>query len=254
MAKGDKRKPRKNFIYGTTAGKVTEIEVTYDLTSDGVRFGGDMVNIYSEVTYDRRKSEKVLSRIPQSMDELSHSQDQALEKNYDVLCAVDTNTRVINGERVSIVGLIVVELVFVPDPEGLVKAWRYESPFCLEFVDIKGSPENFGWIAAIEELRQSGVFQGKGRIGVIVDSDLGNIADFNSRTKPVFAEVTLPQNVQLIYASADAGKENLVNKMISMADSISSKCLKMLQSGTIPFNKKNSSHPWYARKRIIKPA
>jgi hypothetical protein len=62
-----KRKKRSEAIYATTASaETTEIVATYDHSTGQMSFGADMVNVYSEVTYERSKGPKVLSRIPQT--------------------------------------------------------------------------------------------------------------------------------------------------------------------------------------------
>jgi hypothetical protein len=183
MAKHKNKKPRQEYVYGTTANKVSSIEVIYDPATDSFRFGGEMENTYSQITYSRKKGEKVLSRLPQSNNGIFHNQHLALEKNYDFLCAVDTNTRIIKEKRVSAVGVLVIESVYIPQAQSLGKAWQFSSPFCFEFVEIRGNPENFGWLAALEEFARLGVLDGKKKVGMIVDSDLGNIPDFNSQKK-----------------------------------------------------------------------
>jgi len=253
MAKKSTRKPRKDYICGTTASEVSNIEIVYDSETDSLRFGNDMINTYSEVSYERKKNEKILSRIPQENGGLHYNQEWALENNYDFICAVDTNTRNIQNKRVSAVGVVVIDSIFVSSKQEIRKAWQFSFPFCFEFVEIKEKPENLGWIAVIEELTKSGMLEGKEQVGLIVDSDLGNIADYNARKKPVFANVFLPKSIKLIYASADAGKENPVNKMIVTADSIASQSLAALEAGEIPFNQNISANPHYERIRTIKP-
>jgi hypothetical protein len=53
-----------------------------------------------------------------------------------------------------------------------------------------------------------------GKIGLIVDSDLGNHQAFNNREIPIFDDFYLPENVTIIYASDKGGTEYLSTKMI----------------------------------------
>jgi hypothetical protein len=249
-----KRKKRSEAIYGTTASaETTEIAVTYDHSTGRVSFGADMVNVYSEVTYERRKGPKTLSRVPQTEREISFSGGDALKRNFDFVVAVDTNTREIQGKRVSVTGVVTAKHMIVPGPRGLTDYWKFDVPFCIEFVGVKTKPENLGWVATLEQLYLKAHIATTTRIGMIVDSDLGNIPAYNSRKTEVVPGTLLPENVQLVYASSDAGKENIVNKILAIADSVSSQSLAAVQSGAAPFNTTMIDSPWYETMRMIAP-
>jgi hypothetical protein len=247
----NERKPRVDYIYGTTKGEISEFEVTIEPTGE-ISFGRDMINVYSERTYDRAKGPKVLSRVPQDGDLLTFSQGAALKK-YDFLCAVDTNTRLIRGYSVSVVGILTVAPEPLSRPEGPGTFWRFDVPFCLEYIGVKVAPENFGWITAWEHLVQNRIITAAMKVGMIVDSDLGNINSYNQQTKPVFASIHLPKTVQLLYASSDAGKEDVANKALAAADTISTQALRAVEGGAVPFNSELRESPWFERYRIIWP-
>ena len=88
---------------------------------------------------------------------------------------------------------------------------------------------------------------------MIVDSDLGNINKFNQRKKPLLASFYLPPNLQLLYASSDVGKENIVNKVLAVTDSISKQSLDAVEKGIAPFNHERVMSPWYDGYRIFEP-
>ncbi|NIA68445.1 hypothetical protein HBA54_07550 [Pelagibius litoralis] len=251
--KRDTKKTRNEQILATTKGEVSEIALTVDPQTGEIRFENDMLNVYSEVNYDRPKGPKILSRIPQSSPDVSFDSSPALAKNFDFICAVDTNTRRIQGKKVSVVGIVIVQHVLIPEKEGFTRYWQYHVPFCLEYLEIKSSPENFGWLAALEHLKIKNLVEPDIRIGMIVDSDLGNIDAYNKRTKPVDGPDYLPGNVQLIYASGDTNKSDIVNKVLSGADSAASQCLNAIDSGSVPFNTKQLDNNWFEGLRIISP-
>ena len=141
-----------------------------------------------------------------------------------------------------------------PPPPGAEAHWYLDVPFCWEFIGVKSDKvENFGWLAAIEELTARGFMPQSTRVGMVVDSDLGNLSDYNNRRKPFIGTHFLPPNVQLIYASADVGKENIVNKVLSVADSVSGQVLDAVISGEVAFNKTRVEHAWFEGIRIIRP-
>lgn len=249
MAKDNEKKPRTEYIYGRTKGVVSQLEFTVDTSTGEISFGPNVGNTYTEVTYDRAKGPKVLSRIPQEGEALTFSTDAALKKNYDFLCAVDTNTRVIQDKNVSATAVVIV----TPIPQDKGTFWKFDVPFCLEFVELKEPRENFGWVAACEELWRAGKVTKTTRAGMIVDSDLGNINKFNQRKKPLLASFYLPPNLQLLYASSDAGKEYVVNQTLAVADSISTQTLDAIENGLAPFDHERVESPWYEGYRIIEP-
>ncbi|MGE0270243.1 MAG: hypothetical protein AB7M05_08645 [Alphaproteobacteria bacterium] len=245
-------KKRIEHIYATTITEVSEITLTIDHLTGRIQFGEDVANIYSELSYSRAKGPKILSRIPQGAT-VTFNASEALEKHYDFLCAVDTNTRLILGKSVSVVGVVTLQSVYLPEAKGLKKYWQLNVPFCLEYVEIKGSPENFGWMAAYEVLKKRGFLNEKKNVGVIVDSDLGRIADFNNRQKPVDEQEYLPQGITLIYASGDSGKEQISNRALSTADSAATQCLRAIEAGIVPFNPKIVEGRRFERYRLITP-
>ncbi|MFC7379810.1 hypothetical protein [Brevundimonas sp. GCM10030266] len=249
--RGQERKPRDEYIYATTAGPISEIVVTVDQRTGALSFGQEMTNVYSERSYGRAKGPKVVSRIPQGQPELSFDETPALMANFDRLCAIDTNTRVIHGQTISMTGVTTIHPEVIPGPKGLEETWRFDVPFCLEYLDLKVPPENFGWLAAILQLRQIGFLRPAHRIGVVVDSDLGNLRAYNERTKPVLNEQFLMSNVTLIYASADTGKENMINQALGIADTAASQCLKGLETGIIPMITRIEPNAFYDGHRVI---
>jgi hypothetical protein len=249
VAKKQDRKPRAEYIYGTTKGVVKQLEFTVDQGTGEISFGKDTTNVYSETTYGRPKGPKVLSRVPQAGEDLTFSTDAALKKNYDFLCAVDTNTRTIRGKDVSVVGVVIV----TPTPVTGGTFWNFDVPFCLEYIGLKAPQENFGWLTAWEYLVQAGMIKPGMRIGMVVDSDLGNINRYNQRKKPVLQSFPLPENMHLVYASCDAGKENVVNKALAAADSISAPTLRAIDTGVAPFNEERLESPWFEGFRKVTP-
>ncbi|MBB3411910.1 hypothetical protein FHT87_005877 [Rhizobium sp. BK316] len=250
--KDKNRKPRFEHLYGTTADNVSEIVVRVNEATGEIEFGQPMVNVYSQVSYARPKGEKVLTRVPQDSAALSFDIQRALLANFDYTVAVDTNSRTINGRTVSVTAVVAFEEA--SPPPGASAYWKLAVPFCWEFIDLTTEKiENFGWLAAYEQLVAGGHISAGNRLGMIVDSDLGNIPNFNARSAPVFEESFLPPGVQLIYASADAGSENVVNRVLQAADAISAQALDAIARGDVEFNRCDKPTQWYAGLRIINP-
>jgi hypothetical protein len=77
------RKPRTEYIYGTTKGVVSQLEFTVDTETGEIGFGPNVANTYYEASYDRPKRPKVLSRVPQEGETLTFNIFTALRRNYD---------------------------------------------------------------------------------------------------------------------------------------------------------------------------
>ena len=210
-----------------------------DPETGNISFCQEMINVYSEVSYERTKGPKILSRIPQDCsDDISFDASSALEKNYDFVCAVDTNTVELAGKSLSVVGIVTTQPVWFSGRRGLFHGWRFDVPFCLEYIGIKGKPENFGRLSAFDHLEKFGLI-GKGeKVEMIVDSDLTNLTDYNQKKLPKYGPHYLPDNVTLVYGSSDGGKEIVANKALAVADSVSAQCLAAVKSGRVPFNQK----------------
>lgn len=225
--------------------------ISVDSLTGNIRFDQEMTNVYSEITYDRTKGPKVLSRIPQDHPRVSFESQNALRNNFDYYLAVDTNSKTIQGQFISAVGIVRIVPQNIPRTKKLETFWKIEAPFALEFTAAKGKPENLGWLASLEQLYLRKFITGQGKITLIVDSDLGNLGDYNKRAKPIFADALLPLNVTLIYASSDTGRDSLVNQALSVADSIATQILSALENGTVPMNTKIVDSPWYQGMRLI---
>lgn len=137
------KKPHTEYLYGTTVGNVSELIVTVDQRTGGITFGNEMTNVYLEKSYERAKGPKAVYRIPQVNDDMEFDAEAALLKNFDFLCAIDTNTLTVNGKQVSAAGVVTFKETVIPGPTRLEHAWHYDTAFLVEFVGIRHEkPEN----------------------------------------------------------------------------------------------------------------
>jgi len=142
--------------------------------------------------------------------------------SYDHLIAIDTNTNQVNGSTVSITAAYHV----IPQSRNA------ESAFCrarvlalLEFWNVTVKPENLGWWQVLRAL-EAHPQEYAGKIGLVVDSDLGNHQAFNDRTLPIVADYYLPENVTILYGSDKGGAEHLSTKMIKYCHDLASDLYK----------------------------
>lgn len=129
---------------------------------------------------------------------------------YNHVIAVDTNTRTIQGSKVSVTAAI--HLVPTGEQDGFMSAsTTLLSVF--EAWNVIEKPENHGWWQVLGAVSKQADFY-PGKIALVVDSDLGEHELFNSREKPIFIDYYLPENVTIVYGSDKGGPEHLTTNLI----------------------------------------
>jgi hypothetical protein len=191
------------------------------------------VGARATVSYPRTKGRKVVTEAHVSTDAPVWEPDADLVRS-DLFIAVDTNTKVIRGERVSVTGSALGRgnrPVMLPKP--VMEGVEFEialPPFALEFRNA-ADPEVVGWQLILEALLMSPVYDPASRVTLIVDSHLGDIPRYNDRSLPICGDFFLPGNVRLLYASSDVGKERISNQLIAVADREARNVLRQIEAG-----------------------
>jgi hypothetical protein len=137
-----------------------------------------------------------------------------LKQNYDFLIAVDTNTEVVDGTRLSTCFSYVVPRKLAEHDDKVLFV-----PLCgYVFINVREfiNPELLGWHLILKNHVET-VPAKIARVGMIVDSNLGNLPKINQRGMPYLLEHKLPAHVTLIYAS-DAMTDTLPNQMLRYCD------------------------------------
>jgi SEC-C motif-containing protein len=186
------------------------------------------VEVYHDINFDRKKGPKVLNKTPLNSNDLIIDPNIVLQ-NFDRIFAMDTNTKTKNGSIIS-VGCVVL-CKFSNHNEMLFA--EFAPIHCFEFRNVKNRVENVAWMKAFQLMTATPHHYNFSKIGFIVDSDLGSIPAYNNRTKAIYSDYYLPQNIELIYASADVGKEYLANKLISLCDKEATKLLESILSDKV---------------------
>lgn len=130
---------------------------------------------------------------------------------YDYIFVIDTNYKNVDDR-----------LKLCASAIGLLR--RYEQGFFLkklmnltfELLDDNNNPERHAWKIFIETILQIQKLHNK-QIGIVVDSELGYIKEFNNRKKYIIDSFYLPENFNLIYASADKN-DTVLNWAIKQCD------------------------------------
>ncbi len=171
--------------------------------------------------FDRSTKRKVLGRVPLIPGSLN-SNDGMVLKQFDQLLAVDTNTRTIRSETVSVGCVVEVRADYSAIPEV-----RYSvSPAaCVEIRSPKHPPERILWEYVLRGVEMSNDYPSISSLGLLVDSELDALPALNKREESILRDFFVPLKCSLLYASADKGTEWLGYHLIRTCDRVASAAL-----------------------------
>jgi hypothetical protein len=244
-------KKKKNRVQATVIAKNENLSVTYDVLHDKVVFvNAEAESVYHEVFYERDSGkDKMVSQVSSNFNNSYLSQIQNLKNNVDFLFAVDTNTIEIDGQRTSF--SVSYSIPCILSSYGLQIPFQPFLAFEINEVCSMVNPERIGWHLLVQHIIQNSGYNPKHRIVIAVDSELDLHKKINRREMPYYNTHYLPSNIQLMYTSADTGKEFLANQMISSCDKMASKIAKYFKDKKIRLNHwYNGDHLFRGHRRI----
>ncbi len=252
MKNRNEAKVRSTAIIGHTRNRVDSIQIEYDSESDTFNFGDDLSDVHVEESYERRKGKKVVSRVPQPSTSATFKHAKSISNNFDILIAVDTNTKTIHYNEVSYTGITQAHQAYVCDVNGGIELfWQYFTPLCYEITNAKVNPEKLGWIHCIQYVEATKRLAKHKKVGLVTDYDLGNHNRYNEREAPILGRIYLPSRYTLIYASSDVGQDQFANTLIRCADKASNQCFAALMSGELTCSENDERSPYYDSIRKI---
>lgn len=165
---------------------------------------------------------KILNQIRTNNDQINLNPNANLD-NFDWLFAIDTNTKEYNDFKLSIScsAFLKIELEEPElNKETANQKWAAKVTMQAAFIfrNPTVNPEVVGWQELINRIRQSPEFKDTLKIGIIVDSELEALSQFNRREQPIIGDHFLLEKFELIYASSDVGPEYPHNKLIRICD------------------------------------
>lgn len=177
-----------------------------------------------ERNYERTKGPKVTTTAIVDGSAPHFDFRRALSQ-YALCFGVDTNTRNIGGELVSVTGTTTF------DPSQDPSRTQYIYPgIAFEYRGTKASPEKLGWLAFIHAFMKSPNFSVEKRYCLVVDSHLEELPAINRREQPILEGQILPAHFDLAYASADTGN-NIQNRLIKYADRSANDVFELIEAG-----------------------
>jgi hypothetical protein len=228
-------KKKQDRILATITATNNDLSLSYDMHLDKIEIHDAKIeSMHHEVFYERDSGkDKILSQIPCGPDKGYLNQIASLKDNIDFLFSIDTNTVDMNGQRTSF-----SVCYFVPQ---ILSMYRNDLPslpfiaFEINEVSLKINPECIGWHLLIDYIVNNQAYNPKQRIGIAVDSELGNLKSINSRELPYYYKYYLPENIQLLYAF-EKGKDYLINTMLSYCHRAAKKAVRLYKENGIKLN------------------
>ena len=232
-------KPRATSLRWKTDGVVSNISVTIDPLSGTVSPSSvEPGSVFSVVSYDRQSGkEKVLVSAPATVDAPAFDLDLQISLRSSKLIAIDTNTKHICGRKVSVTCAYFSDLSF----RTAAGATPIE-PLCA-YAILDSAPgvnaERIGWNLVLKNHINLGSISATDQVGIVIDSELSDLQDLNSRKKPYYESNFLPDGSFFIFASSDASTDHIASNMISLCDRSASMILNHMSSTQFQFGNGN---------------
>lgn len=221
------KKVRKNRV-DSSFGKLEEGEYTLILTESGLELRNkvsEIVNpskLNSQLYYERDTKPKVLSYSDGSIK--TYETASHVLKNYEYLCAIDTNTRMVHGRLVSVSVICLGRWI----DHGEKTEFNFYHELYMDTFDYEAKAERLAWREFIKLIVKGDSYKGNDTFGIIVDSELGEIPEINSRKIPLYEDYYLPERMYLIYASADKS-DTVQNCIIQKCDQLATDRIDFLE-------------------------
>jgi hypothetical protein len=186
---------------------------------------------YSQTHYENESGkERIITRIQDKVVVGEPDILRYLSSTFDVIVAVDTNTKEIAGERISACCIVHCILQRLPDAgrEGYYASFPWQNTLLFRNSPSDLSPEKFAWISEIRRIKNVERHLGSSRFALVTDHDMNNHALLNAKKSPIFEEFYLPDNFTLLYGRGDGSRESILNELVMHCDKESSTVLEAI--------------------------
>lgn len=172
--------------------------------------------------------EKVINRvqdkvIPNEADLMSY-----LSSSFDLIIAVDTNTKIIGGETVSVSGVVHCIVQNTPEPNRYEVNFPHQGVILFRNCPKELSAEKFGWLTVMQKTTRE-CLNKEQRVALITDHDMDALISYNNKRIPIFRDFYLPDNFIFMYGRGDGPTQNLLNYAVKLCDKKSTDILKEIE-------------------------
>lgn len=197
------------------------------LTIDGCLIKPDVT--FSQTHYiGQSGKEKVINRIQDKVIPNEGDLMKYLSSSFDLIIAVDTNTKVIAGETLSVTGVVYCVVQATPDSTVYNVDFPWHGAVLFRNCPNELPSEKFGWMTVMQEANREPRNTLK-RFALVTDHDLDNHTSYNNKTVPIFRDFCLPNNFALMYGRDDGPNQNILNYVVRQCDRKSTDILKEIE-------------------------
>ncbi len=209
-----------------------EAKICFELINEDGEISSSQLISHGECFEREGKTPKILRLFKNSSPGTIPAVRQA--EFHNRYLAVDTSYKTYGDKLICATACIMIEetldhhRTYMKGEQVLMRC----SPRLIFAAKRESVPERYGWMKMLQGLLNSKLYDPTFKYGFVVDSELNLLQKINARDEPVFEELYSPTNINFIYASADVGKDNLVNKLISSTDKVAHLTLKNFLSSS----------------------
>lgn len=221
-------KKRDHYIYIGSNEPVSAIHYNVNGEIKIIQKNGHEVapdQVLSQTSYERDNGKP---KIITSISNLAITNIPEYLTTFDLVFAIDTNTKEINKEMISVTGLVEAKLTKEIE-QHRIKIDISEKGLFLFTNCTNLHPEKHSWWHFIEILQKEENYSPNLKIAIITDHDLGNHSEYNKGTIPIYKDQILPNNFSLIFATSDTKNDGILNNLISHCDVMASKVINSLE-------------------------
>lgn len=220
------KKPREQIIMVGSPEPLRGLYYDKDkMEFKGLTVDGQLIDTnvtFSQTHYDGKSGkEKVITRVQDKVIPNQEDLFRHLSSSFDLLIAIDTNSKIINEESISVSGVVHCIVRKNSDPNTYYADFPWHGAILFRNCPSALHPEKFGWITEIKRINSVPQNRSK-RFALITDHDLSNHIPFNKKEVPIYDNFYLPDNFQLMYGRSDSSDENLLNYLVKQCDKESS--------------------------------
>jgi len=184
---------------------------------------------YSQTHYKSNSGkEKVITRIQDKVIPNEAELMRHLSSDFDLIIAIDTNTRVIRSERISVSGVVHCALQRTADPNSYHADFPWHGAVLFRNCPSDLPSEKFGWMTVMQRINREPLNKLK-RFAIVTDHDLDNHTLYNSKKTTIFKEFYLPDNFTFMYGRGDGPNQSLLNYLVKQCDKESTEVLRMVE-------------------------
>lgn len=184
---------------------------------------------YSQTHYKSDSAkEKVIARIQDKVIPNEAELMRHLSSSFVLIIGVDTNTKAIGSERISVTGIVHCVLQRLPGADSYHADFPWHGAIMFRNCPSALPPEKFGWMTVIKRVNHEPLNRLK-RFAIVTDHDLDNHTSYNNKKLPMFREFYLPDNFILMYGRGDGPNQSLLNYVVKQCEKESAEVLRMIE-------------------------